>query len=112
MKSKTAPGKDFLLAYHVAIEVENKIGDAISQRHNGDGFHTTGTVGSFGSAAACAKLRGLDAEHTARTLGLVGSQASGLRDNFGTMTKPFHAGHAAEAGVISADLVSLGWTAA
>ena len=105
-------GRDFLLAYHVAIEVENKIGDAISQRHNGDGFHTTGTVGSFGSAAACAKLRGLDAEHTARTLGLVGSQASGLRDNFGTMTKPFHAGHAAEAGVISADLVSLGWTAA
>ena len=105
-------GKDFLLAYHVAIEVENKIGDAISQRHNGDGFHTTGTVGSFGSAAACAKLRGLDAEQTARTLGLAGSQASGLRDNFGTMTKPFHAGHAAEAGVISADLVSLGWTAA
>jgi 2-methylcitrate dehydratase PrpD len=105
-------GKEFLAAYHVAIEVENKIGDAISQRHNGDGFHTTGTVGSFGSAAACAKLRGLDAEHIARTLGLVGSQASGLRDNFGTMTKPFHAGHAAEAGVISADLVALGWTAA
>jgi len=104
-------GKDFLLGYHVGVEVENKIGDAISQRHNGDGFHTTGTIGSFGSAASCAKLRGLDLAQTARTLGLAGSQASGLRDNFGTMTKPFHAGHAAEAGVISADLVALGWTA-
>lgn len=105
-------GKDFMLAYHVAVEVENTIGDAISQRHNGDGFHTTGTVGAFGSAAACAKLRALNLTQTERTLGLAGSQASGLRDNFGTMTKPFHAGHAAEAGVISADLVALGWTAA
>ena len=111
-EAENRSGKEFLLAYHVGVEVENKIGDAISQRHNGDGFHTTGTVGAFGSAAACAKLRGLDATHTERTLGLVGSQASGLRDNFGTMTKPFHAGHAAEAGVLSADLVSLGWTAA
>ena len=105
-------GKDFMLAYHVGVEVENKIGDAISQRHNGDGFHTTGTVGSFGSVATCAKLRGLSSAQTARALGLAGSQASGLRDNFGTMTKPFHAGHAAESGVISADLVLLGWTAA
>ena len=105
-------GQDFLLAYHLGVEVENKIGDAISQRHNGDGFHTTGTIGAFGSAAACAKLRGLDATQTARVLGLAGSQASGLRDNFGTMTKPFHAGHAAEAGLVSADLVALGWTAA
>ena len=63
-------GKDFLLGYHVGVEVENKLGDAISQRHNGDGFHTTGTIGSFGSAAACAKLRGLDLSQTARTLGL------------------------------------------
>jgi 2-methylcitrate dehydratase PrpD len=105
-------GRDFMLAYHLGVEVENKIGDAISPRHNGDGFHTTGTCGSFGSAAACAKLLALDSTQTARALGLVGSQASGLRDNFGTMTKPFHAGHAAESGVVSADLASLGWTAA
>jgi len=104
-------GKDFLLAYHVGVEVENKVGDAISSRHNADGFHTTGTVGSFGSVAACAKLRGLNPTQTGRALGLAGSQASGLRDNFGTMTKPFHAGHAAESGVISADLAVLGWTA-
>jgi 2-methylcitrate dehydratase PrpD len=105
-------GKDFMLAYHLGVEVENKVGDAISQRHNGDGFHTTGTVGCFGSVAGCAKLRGLTPAQTARAFGLGGSQASGLRDNFGTMTKPFHAGHAAEAGVISADLALLGWTAA
>jgi 2-methylcitrate dehydratase PrpD len=104
-------GKDFLLAYHVGVEVENKVGDAMPASHNGNGYHTTGTCGSFGSAAACAKLRGLDRGQTARALGLVGSQASGLRDNFGTMTKPFHAGHAAESGVISADLILLGWTA-
>jgi 2-methylcitrate dehydratase PrpD len=105
-------GKDFTVAYHLGVEVEDKIGDAISARHNADGFHTTGTCGSFGSAAACAKLRGLNATQTLRALGIAGSQASGLRDNFGTMTKPFHAGHAAESGVVAADLASMGWTAA
>jgi 2-methylcitrate dehydratase PrpD len=104
-------GKDFMLAYHVGVEVENKIGDAISARHDAEGFHTTGTCGCFGSVAACAKLRGLNLAQTARAMGLVGSQTSGLRDNFGTMTKPFHAGHAAESGILSADLVALGWTA-
>ena len=53
-------GKDLMLAFHVGVEVANKIGDAISPRHYHDGFHTTGTFGSFGSAAACAKLRGLN----------------------------------------------------
>lgn len=105
-------GKDFTVAYHLGVEVEDKIGDAISVRHNADGFHTTGTCGSFGSAAACAKLRGLSATKTARAFGIAGSQASGLRDNFGTMTKPFNAGHAAESGVVAADLASMGWTAA
>ena len=105
-------GKDLLLAYHLGVEVECKIAEAISPRHYGDGFHTTGTVGSFGSAAACAKLHGLDAVRTARTLGVAAAEAGGLRENFGTMTKPFHAGHAAENGVVAADLASLGWTAA
>jgi len=105
-------GKDFMLAFHVAVEVENKIGEAISLRHNEDGFHTTGTCGSFGSAAACAKLRGLNATQTAMALGIAGSEASGLRRNFGSMTKPFHAGHAAENGSVAADLAALGWTAA
>ena len=105
-------GKELLTAYHVGVEVECKIAEAISPRHYNDGFHTTGTIGSFGSAAACAKLRALDASRTAYALGIAAAEAGGLRENFGTMTKPFHAGHAAEAGVVAADLAGLGWTAA
>jgi 2-methylcitrate dehydratase PrpD len=105
-------GKELMLAFHVGVETASKIGDAIAPRHNGDGFHTTGTCGSFGSAAACAKLRSLNAKQTAYALGVAASEASGLRDNFGAMTKPFHAGHAAENGIVAADLSALGWTAA
>ena len=105
-------GKDLMLAFHVGVEVENKIGDAISRRHDGDGFHTTGTCGTFGSAAVCAKLAGLTVEQTAYALGIAASEASGIRRNFGSMTKAFHAGHAAENGVVAADLAGLGWTAA
>ncbi|HEY2647321.1 MAG TPA: MmgE/PrpD family protein [Candidatus Acidoferrales bacterium] len=105
-------GKDLMLAFHVGVEVGNKIGDAMSPRHQQDGYHTTGTVGTLGSVAACAKLRGLDAEKTAIAMAIAGSQASGLRDNFGSMTKPFHAGHAGESGTVAADLAAIGWTAA
>jgi 2-methylcitrate dehydratase PrpD len=104
-------GKDLTLAYHVGVEVECKIAEAISPRHYGDGFHTTGTVGSFGSAAACAKLLRLDAKRVAHALGIAAAEAGGLRNNFGSMTKPFHAGRAAESGVVAADLASIGWTA-
>jgi 2-methylcitrate dehydratase PrpD len=111
-ESGARTGKDLLAAYHVGVEVESKIAEAISPRHYNDGFHTTGTIGSFGSAAACAKLRGLDAARTANALGIAAAEAGGLRENFGSMTKPFHAGHAAEAGVVAADLAALGWSAA
>ncbi len=111
-ESERRSGKDLLTAYHLGVEVEGKIAEAISPRHYGDGFHTTGTIGSFGSAAACARLRGLDAVRTAYALGVAAAEAGGLRENFGTMTKPFHAGHAAENGVVAADLAALGWTAA
>ncbi len=105
-------GKEFMLAYHVGVEVESKIAEAIDPRHYNDGFHTTGTCGSFGSAAACAKLRGLNAMQTAYALGVAAAEGGGLRDNFGSMTKPFHAGHAAENGTVAVDLAALGWTAA
>ena len=105
-------GKDLMLAFHVGVEVGNKIGDAVSPRHQQEGYHTTGTIGTFGSAAACAKLRGLDPDKTAIALAVGASQASGLRDNFGSMTKPFHAGHAGESGSVAADLAAIGWTAA
>ncbi len=105
-------GRDLMLAFHLGVEVADKIGDAVSPRHQQEGYHTTGTIGAFGSAAACAKLRGLDADRTAIALAIAGSEASGLRDNFGSMTKPFHAGHAGESGSAAADLAAIGWTAA
>jgi len=105
-------GKQFLTAYQVAVEVETKIAEAISPRHYGDGFHSTGTCGSFSSTAACARLKTLTMEQTLFAFGIVGAEAAGLRENFGTMTKPFQAGHAAENGVAAVDLAKLGWTAA
>jgi 2-methylcitrate dehydratase PrpD len=111
-EGRTISGKDFMLAYHLGVEVECKIAEAISPRHYQDGFHSTGTCGPFGSAAACAKLLRFDLSRILNTFGLVASQSGGLRENFGTMTKPFQAGHAAESGLASAELVALGWTAA
>lgn len=105
-------GKDLMLAYHLGVEVETKIAESISPRHYEDGFHATGTCGVFGSTSACAKLRGFDDEKMQRAFAIAASQASGLRENFGTMMKPFHAGHAAEVGVVSADLADLGWSGA
>src|SRR5258706_8019876 len=105
-------GKEWLLAYQLGAEVECKIAEAISPRHYQDGFHTTGTCGPFGSAAACSKLLKFDLSKTLKTFGLAASHSGGLRENFGTMTKPYQAGHAAESGLVSAELVALGWTAA
>ena len=105
-------GKDLMLAYHVGVEVECKIAEAIAPRHYEDGFHSTGTCGVFGGTAACAKLRNFDGEHIVRAFAIAASHSAGLRENFGTMTKPFQAGHAAESGVVAADFAALGWTAA
>lgn len=111
-ETRTMTGKDLLLAYNVGVEVETKISEAINPRHYEDGFHSTGTAGVFGAAATAAKLMGLDRERVLRALGIAGSEAAGLRENFGTMTKPFHAGRAAESGVVAAEFAALGWTAA
>jgi 2-methylcitrate dehydratase PrpD len=105
-------GRDLLLAYHLGVEVECKIAEAISPRHYEDGFHSTGTCGVFGAAAACAKLKGFDVEHTVRAFAIAASHAAGLRENFGTMMKAFQAGHATESGVVAADFAALGWTGA
>jgi 2-methylcitrate dehydratase PrpD len=105
-------GKDFMVAYHMGVEVETKINEAISPRHYDEGFHSTGTCGSFGSTAACSRLRGLDVKQTIYALGIGATEGGGFRDNFGSMTKPFQAGHAAENGTVAADLAALGWTAA
>jgi 2-methylcitrate dehydratase PrpD len=111
-ETRSASGRDFMLAYNLGVEIETKIAEAISPRHYQHGFHSTATCGVFASAAAAAKLYGLDLDTTLRALSIAASQAAGLRENFGTMTKPLHAGRAAEAGIIAADLASAGWTAA
>src|SRR5947209_7041802 len=111
-ETKPTTGKDFLLAYHVGVEVECKIAEAISPRHYEDGFHSTGTCGVFGSTAACARLRGFNVDHTLYGLAIAASHSAGLRENFGTMMKAFQAGHAAESGVVATDFAAIGWTGA
>ncbi len=110
-ESTKASGAATMLAYHLGVEIECKIAEAINPRHYQAGFHATGTCGTFAAAAASAKLLGLSIEATARALSIAGSQSAGLRENFGTMTKPFHAGRASESGVTAAQFASYGWTA-
>jgi 2-methylcitrate dehydratase PrpD len=105
-------GKALMTAYHVGVEVECKIAEAINPRHYQEGFHATATCGTFAAASAAAHLRGFDLDQTRRALSIAGSQSSGLRENFGTMTKPFHAGRASESGLVAADFSVRDWTAA
>jgi 2-methylcitrate dehydratase PrpD len=111
-EAMNADGRSVMLAYHLGVEVECKIAEAINPRHYQTGFHATATCGTFAAAAASARLMGLDRNATARALSIAGSQSAGLRENFGTMTKPFHAGRSSESGVTAAQFASYGWTAA
>ncbi len=111
VQTRKLSGKDFLVAYLVGIDVECKVAEAISPRHYQHGFHSTATCGPFASTSAVGRLRGFDHETMKRALSIAGSQSGGLRENFGTMTKPFHAGRAAESGIVACDLAELGWTA-
>ena len=107
-----AGGSELLLSYLVGFEVACAVGDAISPAYFDDlGWHPTGPLGTLGAAAAAARLLRLDPEQTAMAVSLAASQASGLRQNFGTMTKPYHAGAACRAGVNAAKLVQAGFTA-
>lgn len=107
-----ASGAALLDAYIVGVEVACRIADAIAPRHYRDGFHSTATMGGFGAAAAAARLYGCDLDQTLRAFGLAATMGAGLREHFGTMTKPFHAGRAAESGLFAVLLARRGWTAA
>src|SRR2546423_3212266 len=85
-------GADMMLAYQVGVEVECKVAEAILPRHYQTGFHSTATCGSIGSAAGAAKLLGLDRDATRRALSIGATQAGGLGEDFGTLTKPLHQG--------------------
>jgi 2-methylcitrate dehydratase PrpD len=105
-------GQEFVLAYILGVEVECRIADAIHPRHYQSGFHSTATMGGLGAAMAVGKILRFKEEQLIRTLGIAASMAAGLRENFGTMTKPLHAGRAAENGVNAALLARDGFTAA
>ena len=107
-----ANGRDALLAFNLGFDVLCKLGGAVAPAHWYKGFHSTATVGTFGAVLAASKLLKLGLEQTLYALGIAGSQAAGLKQNLGTMTKPFHAGHAAECGVRAAFLARNGFTAA
>ena len=106
-----ASGRAFLEAFLTGFEVECKIAEAINPSHYALGFHSTGTIGTFGAAASAAKLLNLTPAATAHALGIAASLSAGIRVNFGSMTKPLHAGRAAENGVTAAELASRGFTA-
>ena len=104
-------GAAFVTAYVAGVECESKIGRAVNFHHYEKGWHPTATLGTFGSAAACGHLLGLDPERLAHALAIAASMASGLKANFGTMTKPFHVGHAARNGLLAALLARNGMNA-
>jgi 2-methylcitrate dehydratase PrpD len=103
-------GEQFLEAFLTGFEVECKISEAIHPNHYKKGFHSSGTVGTFGAAVTTAKLLRLDADATAHALAIAASMASGIRVNFGTMTKPLHVGRAAQNGIMAAELAAAGFT--
>ena len=106
-----AGGAAVLEALVAGVEVECALGLMTRGAHYAAGFHATGTLGSFGAAAACARLIGLDSGATAAALGLAASQAAALKCNIGTMVKPFHAGKAAANGLLAARLAARGFSA-
>jgi 2-methylcitrate dehydratase PrpD len=107
---RVVSGLALLRSLVVGHEVESRIGEMVGPSHYQHGFHATGTVGTFGAAAACANLQGLNSGQTAHALGLAATQAAGLKCMFGTMAKPLHAGKAAMNGLMAADLASRGFT--
>ena len=106
-----ASGKEVLAAHAIGLEIAGKLGRAMGHGHYLRGWHSTATIGAFSCTAAAARLWQLDVNQLRAAWGLAASQMSGLVRNFGTMTKPFHAGHAARTGVLSAWMARQGFTA-
>ncbi|HPG95955.1 MAG TPA: MmgE/PrpD family protein [Rectinema sp.] len=109
-ESKKLSGRDLLTAFILGFETEARIGIAAGLTHYEHGWHSTATIGNFGAAAAVGKLLNLTPTQMVYALGMAGTQAAGLRQMFGTMCKPFHAGKAGMNGVIAAYLAAKGFT--
>jgi len=107
---KKISGQKFIAAFIAGFEAECRISSIVYPEHYLCGWHATGTLGHFGAAAACANLLGLTPAQTVHALGIAGTQASGLKQVFGTMCKPFHAGKAAMNGLLAALLAQKRFT--
>lgn len=103
-------GRTMLEAFLTGFEVECKIAEAIAPAHYKKGFHSSGTIGTFGAAVTTAKLLNLKGDKLAHMLAIAASSASGIRVNFGSMTKPLHVGRASQNGVVAAQLAARGFT--
>ena len=106
-----APGRALLDAWVIGFEIEGVLGRAMNPRHYTQGWHCTSTLGTIGAAAAAARVLGLDRATVVNCLAVAASEASGLKENFGTDTKPLHAGLAARNGITAALLAKTGLTA-
>lgn len=103
-------GKDILHSFILGCEVEARLALCLYPSHYWRGWHITGTVGTVGAASSISKLLGLDEERFAYAIGLAATEPTGLREMFGTMTKPFHPGKAAMNGLMAALLAEQGFT--
>src|SRR5438132_9987942 len=106
-----ADGAAVTLAYLIGLEVSAALGLASNPGRYTRGWHATATLGTIGCTAAAARLQGLGLAQTTHALGIAASLASGLKENFGSMTKPYHAGHAALNAVTATSLARAGMTA-
>jgi len=106
-----ASGAEVLAAHALGLEIGGKLGRALGHDHYLRGWHSTATIGAFTCTTVAARLWKLNVQQLRAAWGLTASQMSGLVRNFGTMTKPFHAGHAARTGVLSAWMARHGFTA-
>jgi 2-methylcitrate dehydratase PrpD len=106
-----ASGRDLVTAFLLGFEVECKLAEAISTEHRIRGFHTTGTCGIFGAVVTASKLMRLSRDRVRMALGIAASMSAGIDVQLGTMTKPLHAGRAAENAVVAARLASIGFEA-
>jgi len=104
-------GQEIVNAYTVGFEVEHRFAMAVHPYHYDKGWHPTATLGIFGTVAAAARLLGLNQEKTATALAIATSMASGLKSNFGTMTKPLHVGHSGRSGLLAVLLAARDFTA-
>ena len=108
---KPTSGADFMNALVIGCEIECRMGNSVYPEHYAKGWHITGTTGVFGSATAMGRLLGLDEQHMAWAIGVAASQPVGLKVQFGSDTKSFHPGRAAQNGMAAALLAQAGFTA-